>query len=353
MNLQQLGDALGLEYVGDAKHTIDAMAPIERARSNELSFVVGPRYRSQLQSSRAGAVIVPVQLRGDAPGNVLISANPYASYARASVLLYPDASPESGIHSSATIDSDACVSASASIGAHAVVGRGCVIGEGVIVSAHCVLGERVQVGAGTRLFARVTLCNDVTLGKQCRIQSGAVIGAEGFGYAWDNDGWVPIQQIGGVQIGDCVHVGANTTIDCGAIDPTVIGNGVIIDNQVQIAHNVRIGEHTAIAGCVGIAGSTRIGKHCQIGGACNIVGHITIVDSVVLNAASLISRSIKVKGRYGSGGPLMNESAWRRYMINLTRLDKLMKRVSWLERVVEKHKLAGQGQLPNDVSLDK
>ena len=179
----------------------------------------------------------------------------------------------------------------------------------------------------------MTLYDNTRLGDECRIQSGAVIGSEGFGYAWTVDGWSQIQQTGGVRIGNRVHVGSNTTIDCGAIDPTVIADGVIMDNQIQIAHNVQIGENSAIAGCVGVAGSTKIGANCQIGGACNIVGHLSIADGVIINAASLVSRSITEAGRYGSGTPLQPDRIWRRSFVNLSKLDDLFRRLRRLERL--------------------
>jgi UDP-3-O-[3-hydroxymyristoyl] glucosamine N-acyltransferase len=203
----------------------------------------------------------------------------------------------------------------------------------VVIGAHCVVGNGVSVGARTYFFPRVTLYDNISIGNDCRFQSGTVIGSEGFGYAWTAGGWSQIQQTGGVQIGNRVHVGANTTIDCGAIDPTVIADGVIMDNQIQIAHNVQIGENTAIAGCVGVAGSTTIGANCQIGGACNIVGHLRIADGVIINAASLVARSIVEAGRYGSGTPLQPDRIWRRSFVNLSKLDDLFRRLRRLERL--------------------
>lgn len=337
MNLARLADALGLPMQGDANHTLTKLAPIDHAGLEDLSFVVSKRYAQSLTATEAGAVIVPPELAdlaGDklASGNYLISADPYASYAHASWLLKPEKIIPPGIHPTADVHPEAHVSELASIGACAVIGQGSSIEDHARIDAHCVIGDAVRIGAHTHLFPRVSLYDRVSLGTHCRIQSGAVIGSEGFGYAWTNNGWMQIQQTGGVQIGNRVHIGANSTIDCGAIDATVIADGVIVDNQVQIAHNVHIGENTAIAGCVGIAGSTRIGSHCQIGGACNIVGHITIADGVVLNAASLVTQSISEKGRYGSGTPLLAEHAWRRSFVNLGKLDALVKRVRQLER---------------------
>ncbi len=332
MKLGDLANALQLSLQGDAERSIEELAPIERATATQLSFVVNRRYAKALRRSAAGAIILPESMAAEAPGNYLISADPYASYALASWVLCPDQPAQAGIHTSAEIDSTALIASSASIGACVIIEAGVQIGEHVVVGAHCVIGKNATIGPGTRLFARVTIYHACRLGAGCRVQSGSVIGSEGFGYAPSVDGWQAIHQVGGVRIGDRVHIGANTTIDRGAIDDTVIGDGVILDNQIQIAHNVNIGDNTAIAGCVGIAGSTRIGRHCQIGGACNIVGHLVIADGVVLNAASLVTQSIDEPGRYSSGMPLQPSGAWRRTYVALGKLDELIKRVRRLER---------------------
>jgi len=317
MILKELAEALELVAKGDLHQEISALASIETASESDLSFVVSAKFLNQLKQSRAGAVIVSPALADQAPGNYLISEDPYAAYARASWVLKPERTHVAGVHSTAivdetaTVESGACVAAYTTIGAHSHIGKDVVIGE------HCAVGNGVLIGDGSRLFPKVILHDNVSLGEGCRIQAGAVIGSEGFGFAWTQAGWSHIHQTGGVHIGHRVHIGANTTIDCGAIDPTVIEDGAILDNQIQIAHNVHIGKNTAIAGCVGIAGSTRIGAHCQIGGACNIVGHLTIADKVIINAASLVSRSISEAGRYGSGTPLQPARQWKRSFVNL------------------------------------
>ncbi len=333
MILKELAASLSLEAQGDLSQEITALAPIERAVGTELAFVVGAKFVDALKASKAGAVILPEAMACHAPGNYLISDDPYASYAQASWILKPAPKETIGVHPSATVDSSAIIADSASIGPGVVIGANTEIHDHCVIGAQSVIGRDVSIGTNTQLFPRVTLCNNVRMGSRCRVQSGAVIGSEGFGYAWTKQGWSQIQQTGGVRIGDRVHVGANTTIDCGAIDATTIADGVILDNQIQIAHNVQIGENTAIAGCVGIAGSTRIGAYCQIGGACNIVGHLRIVDKVVINAASLVSRSILKPGRYGSGTPLQPERLWRRSFVNLGKLDDLFKRLRRLERM--------------------
>lgn len=331
MKLGQLAAALELPLQGDASYEVYSLAPISRATWSELSFVVSHRFINELESSRAGAIIVPPSLADKLKRNVLVSENPYASYAKASWLLHPDQSFSAGIHPSAIIDPSAVISDSATIGAQAYVGPKAAVSDGAIIGEQCVVGAKVVVGSNTRLFARVTINDACVLGSDCRVQSGAVIGSEGFGYAYDN-GWEPIHQVGRVVIGNSVHIGANTTIDRGALDDTVIADGVILDNQIQIAHNVQIGENTAIAGCVGIAGSTRIGANCQIGGACNIVGHLQIVDGVTLSATSFVSQSITKPGRYSSGMPLQYSREWKRSFVVLSRLNDIYKRIQRLEK---------------------
>lgn len=331
MRLGELAQALDIELHGDAAYQVNKLAPVASAGANDLTFVVSARFSSDLQSSSAGAVIVPESMAHQAPGHYLVSANPYVSYAQASWLLTPEAKPPAGIHELAHVDASAVVSPSASVGPYCVINANAVVEADAIVDQHCVIGSGVRIGARCRLFARVSVYHDCVLGEDCRIQSGAVIGAEGFGYAFA-DGWQAIHQTGRVRIGNKVHIGANTTIDRGAIDDTVIEDGVILDNQIQIAHNVHIGKNTAIAGCVGIAGSTLIGANCQIGGASNIVGHISIADGVVLNATSYVSQSIDKPGRYSSGMPLQASSEWKRTFVILSKLNELLKRVRRLER---------------------
>ncbi|MBX2837235.1 MAG: UDP-3-O-(3-hydroxymyristoyl)glucosamine N-acyltransferase [Gammaproteobacteria bacterium] len=332
MKLGDLATSLRVSLQGDPDYEIRALAPIERARPDELSFVVGRQFLNQLRETQAGAVIIPESLINDAPSQALIAEDPYECYARASWLLDPERLPPQGVDTLASVHPSAQIANSASIGPFVQIAANVTIGERVVVDAYCSVGEGSTVSEGTRLFPRVTIYPGCQLGCDCRVQSGAVIGSEGFGYAMSKEGWQGIQQVGGVRIGNRVHIGANTTIDRGAMDDTVIEDGVILDNQIQIAHNVQIGENTAIAGCVGIAGSTRIGRHCQIGGACNIVGHLTISDGVILNAASLVTQSIDTPGRYSSGTPLQPSAHWKRTYVSIGKLDELVRRIRRLEK---------------------
>ncbi len=325
MNLSALASALDLEFHGDATRELDGLAPVSVASQSQLTFVVSPRYRDSLINTEAGAVIVPAALADLAPCDTLISNQPYASYAAASQLLYPEYRAPAGINDSAMIDADTTIAADASIAAGVVVEQGASIEAGAEIGAGCCIGRGVTIGRNTILKPRVTINNDCQIGARCRIQSGAVIGSDGFGYAPTASGWMAIRQVGRVVIGDDVEIGANTTIDRGALADTVIGDGVILDNQIQIAHNVVIGERTAIAACVGIAGSTVIGKNCTIGGKSAIVGHLTITDNVHLTATSFVTQSISESGSYSSGMPLLPTGQWRRLYTRLGQLDALFR----------------------------
>ncbi len=334
MTLGELAAALELRYAGSAERELTGIAPIDTADETQLSFVVGSGLIGKLKASRAGAVILPEALAQEAPGDHLIAADPYAAMAKASWLLRPESRPEAGVSERALVGARGNIASDAAIASGVVIGNDCDIGDGVIIGANVVIGNRVNIGPHCRLFPGVIIGDRVTLGAHCRIQSGAVIGGEGFGYADTAEGWQPIHHTGGVELGNRVHVGANTTIDCGTFTATRIGNDVILDNQIQIAHNVVIGDNSAIAGCTGIAGSTVIGRGCRIGGACNIVGHIRIADGVVLNAASLVTRDIDEAGRYGSGTALQPVRAWRRSYVASAQLGDLPQRLARLERIV-------------------
>ena len=317
---------------GDQNTEISQLASLENAGPGDLSFVSSAKHKEALLSTQASAVLISDELTDDAPCPYIVCESPYAAYAQASWILHPDLSAATGLSNTAAVHSSAKVAASASIGNFAVIGANAVIGENTVIGDHCVIGEGAQLGSETRLMPHVTVADGCVLGDQCRVQSGAVIGCEGFGFAPTSTGWEPIHQVGRVVIGNRVHVGSNTTIDRGALNDTVIADGVILDNLIQIAHNVKIGENTAIAGCVGIAGSAVIGSNCQFGGACNIAGHLTIADGVILNGNTTVLQSIEEPGRYASAPPLLSVSRWRRVFVALSQLDNLAKRVRKLER---------------------
>ncbi|HMH88361.1 MAG TPA: UDP-3-O-(3-hydroxymyristoyl)glucosamine N-acyltransferase [Steroidobacteraceae bacterium] len=321
-SLGELAVRFGLTLRGEPGLTVSSVATLSRANSGNLSFLANSRYRRQLESTRATAVILSAEDEAHCPVAALIDPNPYLAYARIATLLHPETAPEPGIHPSAVVAGGARVAASASIGPLAVVEEGAQIGERVLVGPGCIVQKGASVGADSALRSRVNLYPDVTLGQRCILHAGAVVGADGFGFAPNNGTWEKVPQVGSVRIGDDVEIGANTTIDRGAIDDTVVENGVKLDNQIQVGHNVIIGAHTAIAACTGISGSTVIGQRCMIGGMVGFAGHLTIADDVVVTGCSLVSASIKKPGSYSSGMPTVETRLWRRMVAHLRRLDE-------------------------------
>lgn len=332
LTLGQLAVRFGLELRGDPDARVGSVATLQAARPGTVAFLANPKYRRHLAGTAATAVILDAASAAECPVAALVAKNPYATYARIAALLHPTPVLPPGVHPSAVVDPEAHVPASAHVGAQAYVGPGCTLGERTVVGPGCVLERDVAVGDDTRLVARVTLYPGTKIGRRGILHAGAVIGADGFGIAQDRDGWVKVPQLGGVTIGDDVEIGANTTIDRGAIDDTVIEDAVKLDNQIQVGHNVRIGAMTAVAGCVGISGSTTIGKRCLIAGAVGIVGHLEIADDVVVTGLSMVSSSLTERGMYSSGLPAMETSAWRRVVARLRHLDELFDRVKRLEK---------------------
>jgi UDP-3-O-[3-hydroxymyristoyl] glucosamine N-acyltransferase len=320
-SLGDLSVQFGLGLRGEPSLRVSRVATLSHADSGSLSFLANPHYRKQLESTRATAVLVAPEDAAACPVAALIDPNPYLAYARIADLMYPRPSPTPGTHSSAVVSARARIAASASVGPLAVIEDDVEIGERVFVGPGCIVQRGARVGADSRLMARVDVCAGVRIGQRCILHSGAVVGADGFGFAADAGTWVKVPQVGSVQIGDDVEIGANTTIDRGAIDDTVVEHGVKLDNQIQVGHNVTIGAHTAIAGCVGISGSTTIGQRCMIGGGVGIAGHLTIADDVVVTGCSLVSASIKHAGSYSSGMPTVETRRWRRMVGHLRRLD--------------------------------
>lgn len=334
MRLGDLVDRLGGRLRGAPGQRVDAVATLEAAGPRAISFLANPRYRSQLAGTRAGCVILSAQDAGECPVAAIVADNPYAYYARAAALLATTGVSEPGRHPDACVAADARVAASASIDAGAVVESGARIGDAAWIGPGCVVGEGVTVGARTRLRANVTIVSSATLGSDCLVQPGVVIGGDGFGIAWDGERWLRVPQLGSVRIGNDVDIGANTAIDRGAIEDTVIGDGVKLDNLIQVGHNVRIGEHTVMAGCCGVSGSAVIGSHCRIGGQVGIAGHISIADHTVVTGKTVVSHSIREPGGRYSGSLLMDESRrWQRNSARFRSLDKMARRLTRLERL--------------------
>jgi UDP-3-O-[3-hydroxymyristoyl] glucosamine N-acyltransferase len=320
-SLGELAVRFGLGLHGDPSLLVSRVATLSHAAPGALSFLANPRYRRQMESTRATAVLVGPDNAASCPVAALIDPNPYLAYARIAELLHPQAAPAPGIHSSAVVSASARIAASASVGPLAVIEDEVEIGERAFVGPGCVVQRGARLGADTRLTARVNVYAGVLFGRRCVVHAGAVIGADGFGFATDAGTWVKVPQVGTVRVGDDVEIGANTTIDRGAIEDTVVEDGVKLDNQIQVGHNVTIGAHTAVAGCVGISGSTTIGRRCMIGGGVGIAGHLTIADDVVVTGCSLVSASIRQAGSYSSGMPAVESRLWRRMVAHLRRLD--------------------------------
>ena len=320
LTLREIVARLGGEAVGGGETRFTGIGTLDSARPDQLAFLANPRYRGRLATTRAGAVILGAGDRDAAVTPCIVAANPYAYYARAVALFNPEPEGARGIHPFAQVDGSANVDADAEIGPFVVIGPGATIGSGARIGAHSAIGAGVSIGARTRLHPRVTIYDGCSVGARGIIHSGVVIGADGFGMARDDDRWLKIPQVGRVRIGDDVEIGANTTIDRGALDDTVIADGVKLDNQIQVGHNCVIGANTVIAGCTGISGSVTIGRDCMIGGGVGIVGHIEIGDRVVISGFTFVTKSLPQPGTYTSGMPVMPHSDWLRNASHLRRL---------------------------------
>lgn len=327
LSLGELAVRFGCILKGDPDLRVSRVAALENADAASVTFLANPRYRRYLQQTKAGVVVLDPKLADACPVNALLAKNPYATYARIAALLYPPPAVPPGRHASAVIDASAQIDSSASIGPHAVIGAGVKIGARTAIGPGCVVMDDVTIGDDTRLTANVTLCRGVFIGDRCLFHPSVVVGADGFGLAPDQGEWLKVPQVGTVRIGDDVEIGASTTIDRGAIDDTVIGNGVKMDNQIQIGHNVRIGDHTAIAGCAGISGSATIGKRCMIGGMVGIAGHLSICDDVVLTGKSFVNSSIRKPGYYSSGIPVDETTRFRKNAARFQHLDEFVREV--------------------------
>ncbi|MCQ9391139.1 UDP-3-O-(3-hydroxymyristoyl)glucosamine N-acyltransferase [Pseudomonas viridiflava] len=346
IKLGQLAEFLGATLRGDKDKDINGLATLQEAGPDQISFLANPQYRKFLTDTQAAAVLLKPADADSFAGNALLVPDPYLAYARISHLFDPKPKAAAGIHPTAIIADDAVVDPAASIGAFAIVESGARIAAQVTVGAHCFIGARCEIGEGGWLAPRVTLYHDVRIGKRVVIQSGAVLGGEGFGFANEKGVWQKIAQIGGVSIGDDVEIGVNTAIDRGALADTRIGNGVKLDNQIQIAHNVQIGDHTAMAACVGISGSTKIGKHCMLAGGVGLVGHIEICDGVFITGMTMVTHSITEPGSYSSGTAMQPAAEWRKSAARLRKIDDMARRLQKLEKMVET--VTSAGNPPSD-----
>ncbi|KGD70485.1 UDP-3-O-(3-hydroxymyristoyl) glucosamine N-acyltransferase [Tatumella morbirosei] len=336
IRLADLAQQLDAELHGDGDIAISGIASMQSAVPGNITFLANSRYREQLAHCKADAVVLTEADLEWCHSAALVVKDPYLTYARMAQILDTTPSPAENIAPGAVISPAAKLGANVSIGANAVIESGVELGDNVVIGAGCFIGKNTRIGAGTKLWANVSVYHEVLIGEQCLIQSGTVIGADGFGYANDRGNWVKIPQLGSVVIGDRVEIGACTTIDRGALDNTQIGNGVIIDNQCQIAHNVIIGDNTAVAGGVIMAGSLKIGRYCMIGGASVINGHMEICDKVTVTGMGMVMRPITEPGVYSSGIPLQANKVWRKTAALVMNIDDMSKRLKAIERKVGK-----------------
>lgn len=335
MTLQQLADAIGADVRGNGSMNIAGVGTLASAQPGQIAFLANEKYRAQLDKTSASAVIVAPNVSVPDHLAALVTANPYAGFARVAQLLDTTPSPAQGIDASAQIADSAKLGQNVHIGPNTVIADNVQLADDVVIGAGCYIGPGVIIGAGTRLWQHVVVYHNCVIGSKCLIHSGSIIGADGFGWANEGGKWIKIPQLGRVVIGDRVDIGASTTIDRGALDDTIISNGCIIDNQCQIAHNVFIDEDTAIAGCTVLAGSCRIGKRCLIGGATAINGHIEICDDVQISGFSMVIKEISEPGIYASGIPAAPHREWRRNGARFRQLDDLFQRVKVLEKKLD------------------
>lgn len=338
-SLGSIVQALGGTLIGSPGTGVRRLAPLASAQADELAFVAQARYASQIQTTQAGALIVPPALQDTAAqrGAVIVSDDPYLYFARLTQWWRAehDAPATAAIHPQASIHPSAVIGPGVDIAAFAVIGEGATVRAGARIGAHAVLGRNAHVGAGTVLYPRVTLGDRCVVGARCILHPGVVIGADGFGFAPHQGRWIKIEQLGAVRIGDDVEIGANTCIDRGALDDTVIEDGVKLDNLIQIGHNVHIGAHTAMAGNAGVAGSATIGSHCTVGGGAIVLGHLTVGDKVHISAASVVTRSIREPGQYTGMFPIDDNASWEKNAASLKQLNRLRERLKAVEQALE------------------
>lgn len=335
LTLAELATITGGELFGDESLVVSRVAPMDKAQEGDVTFLSNPKYAKHLSECEATVVMVKAEHKEQCVGNALVVSDPYVAFARVVQAMDTTPKPADDIAPSAVIAADVKMGENVTVGANAVIETGVELGDNVSVGAGCFIGKNAKLGNNTKLWANVTIYHEVSLGDDCLVQSGTVIGSDGFGYANDKGEWIKIPQLGSVRIGNRVEIGACTTIDRGALEDTIIEDNVILDNQLQIAHNVQIGYGTVMPGGTIVAGSTKIGKYCQIGGASVLNGHITIADGVAITGMGMVMRSIEEKGLYSSGIPLQTNREWRKTATRVHRIDEMNKRLKAVEKQLE------------------
>lgn len=335
LTLAEIAEIVGGELVGDGAKTVVCIASLDNAPTDSVSFLSNAKFAEQLNTTQAGCVLLSEKHAEGYQGNHILCKDPYLAFAKASQALDPSPMPAQGISGRATIHNTAVIGSNVSLGAGVVIEANCTIADNVCIGPNCFVGQNSSIAENTKLFANVTVYHHVKIGAECIFHSGAVIGSDGFGYANDAGRWVKIPQIGGVIIGDRVELGANTTIDRGALNDTVLHDGVIIDNLCHIAHNVDLGENTAMAAHSGIAGSTVVGKGCTFSGRTSVIGHLEIAAGTHVTAGTLISKSNEKPAIFSSGIGAQDSKSWRRNVTRFKQLDEMAKKLRSLERQLE------------------
>ncbi|MBX5463164.1 MAG: UDP-3-O-(3-hydroxymyristoyl)glucosamine N-acyltransferase [Steroidobacteraceae bacterium] len=344
LTLGELAVRFGCGLHGDPDVRVDSVAALSNAHPGSVTFLANPRHRPRLAGTRASAVVLEASAVAECPVAALVAVNPHATFARIAALLHPRPAAPPGIHPSALVSPEARVDPEAHIGAFVSIGPRTVIGPRAVIGPHCVVEDGVEIAEDVHLVARVTVCHNVKIGARTLVHPGAVIGSDGFGFAREGERWLKVPQVGGVVIGADVEIGANTTIDRGAIGDTVLADGVKLDNHIQIGHNCVIGAHTAMAAHVGVSGSVTIGQRCMLAGKVGVVGHLTICDDVTVTGYTMVSHSIRHPGVYSGGIPAEDARTWRRLVGRFKRLDSLVRRVAAVERATGTRSTVHQGE---------
>ena len=336
INLSELASKFDLKLIGNANDQISGIAPLNKADGQQLSFLANTKYSNQLKTTMAGVVILSEDASEIFQGNKLIAKDPYVAFAKVASLFQNSHQNFSGIHATAVISDSAIIEDNVTIGPFSIIGQNTVIKTGTVLEARVTVGNNCIIGENCTLKPNVVLSCDCEIGDRVILHPGAIIGADGFGLARDKGGWIKVPQLGAVKLGNDCEIGANTTIDRGTMDDTILEDDVRLDNQIQVAHNVFIGKHTVMAGCSAIAGSAKIGKNCLIGGGVGIIGHLEVCDGVTLQSMALVTKSIKKPGSYSSVAPIQETHEWRKSAVRIKQLDKIAKRLATLEKKQEK-----------------
>ena len=335
ISVSDIATLIGAEVIGDKSVVVDNIATLQNANSSSIAFLSNKKYKKHLTSTQAGVIIISAEFRDDCPTTGLLVKDPYIAYAKLTRQLFPESNEGGSIHPTAIISDSAVVDANATIAAHVIIKENVTIAAGVSIGENSFVGKDVTIAPATKIFPNVSILDGTTIGSRCCIYPGAVIGSDGFGFANEQGEWAKVRQLGNVVLGDDVEVGANTTIDRGALEDTEIADGVKLDNLIQVAHNVKIGKHSALAACTGLAGSTIIGDYCTVGGGCGFSGHLELTDNVHITGFTMVTKSIHESGVYSAGTSATAAAKWRKNHARLHQLDEMAKKLKTVEKSVQ------------------